>query len=145
MLRSEFGVRSRSRRHAAVAVEMAVVLPLLLMVILGIVEFGRAMMVSNLMTAAAREGAREAALPDRNDSEVKAVVVNRLTSTGIAATTADVKVYVNGVEKDASNAITGDNLTVTVTISVQRTTWLPTNLFLKSTDNLQGTAVMRRE
>jgi Flp pilus assembly protein TadG len=124
---------------------MAVVLPVLVMFILGIVEFGRAMMVSNLMTSAAREGAREAALPDRNDSEVKAAVVNRLTSTGIPATTSDVVVQVNGSVADASTAITGDTITVTVTITVQKITWLPTTMFMKSTDKLQGTAVMRRE
>jgi Flp pilus assembly protein TadG len=124
---------------------MAIALPVMLIVVLGIIEFGRAMMVSNLLTSAAREGAREAALPDRNDTEVKAVVVGRLNASNIPATTSDVKVLVNGVEKDASNATTGDTITVTVTITVQKVTWLPTSFFFKSTDKLAGQAVMRRE
>jgi Flp pilus assembly protein TadG len=135
--------RPHSRRRAAVAVEMAVALPVML-VVLGIIEFGRAMMVSNLLTSAAREGAREAALPDRNDTEVKAVVVNRLNASSIPAVTGDVKVLVNGVEKDAATAATGDTIIVTVTVTVQKVTWLPTSFF-KSTDQLQGQAVMRRE
>jgi Flp pilus assembly protein TadG len=39
-------------------VEMALVLPVFMMVLLGIVEFGRAMMVSQLLANASREGAR---------------------------------------------------------------------------------------
>ena len=144
MLRSA-STAPRSRRRAAAIVELAVVLPLLLTVILGIVEFGRAMMVSNLLTSAAREGAREAALPDRNDAEVKPVVVNRLTGAGVPATAADVKVYVNGVEKDASNAATGDTITVTVSVTVKKVTWLPSSLFLSGATSLQGQAIMRRE
>jgi Flp pilus assembly protein TadG len=124
---------------------MAVVLPIMLLVVLGIIEFGRAMMVSNLLTSAAREGAREAALPDRTDTEVKAVVVSRLNASGIPAVNGDVTVMVNGVEKDASNAATNDSITVTVRVTFQKVTWLPTTFMLKNTDKLQGTAVMRRE
>jgi Flp pilus assembly protein TadG len=145
MTRDRILFRPHSRRRAAVVVEMAIALPVMLIVVLGIIEFGRAMMVSNLLTSAAREGAREAALPDRNDTEVKAVVVARLNASNIPATTSDVKVLVNGVEKDASNATTGDTITVTVTITVQKVTWLPTSFFFKSTDKLSGQAVMRRE
>jgi Flp pilus assembly protein TadG len=137
--------RPRSGRRAAVAVEMAVVLPIMLLVVLGIIEFGRAMMVSNLLTSAAREGAREAALPDRNDTEVKGVVVARLNASNIPAVTGDVKVLVNGVEKNASEATTGDTITVTVNVTVKKVTWLPTSFILKSTDKLGGQAVMRRE
>lgn len=48
---------------AAELVEAAVVLPLLLMLLLGIVTFGRAYNVYQTMTRAAREGARELVLP----------------------------------------------------------------------------------
>lgn len=47
---------------AAELVEAAVVLPLLLMLLLGIVSFGRAYNVYQTMTRAAREGARELVL-----------------------------------------------------------------------------------
>lgn len=48
----------RSER-GSVAVEFALVLPLLVAVLLGIVEFGRAYNAQITVTAAAREGARE--------------------------------------------------------------------------------------
>jgi len=47
----------RHRRRGAAAVEMALVLPIFFTVVLGIIEFGRAMMVSQLMATSAREGA----------------------------------------------------------------------------------------
>jgi Flp pilus assembly protein TadG len=43
-------------------VELALVLPLLLMLLVGVIEFGRAYNLQLALHAAAREGAREAAL-----------------------------------------------------------------------------------
>ena len=55
---------SRIRRddRGAVMVEFAIVLPVLLLILLGIVEFGRAYNAQVSIQAAAREGARELAL-----------------------------------------------------------------------------------
>lgn len=52
---------TNSERGAA-AVEFAILLPLLLMLILGVVEFGRAYNVQLTLTAAAREGVRVMAI-----------------------------------------------------------------------------------
>ena len=132
-------------RRGTAAVEMAVVLPVLLATTMGIVEFGRAMMVSNLLTTAAREGAREGALPYQTNAEVLPAAVNRLKANGVAVTNSNVKVYVNDVEKDASTAISGDSVKVTATVTFQNVTWLPTTWFISKTTQLQGQAVMRRE
>lgn len=43
-------------------VELALLLPLLLLIVFGITEFGRAWLVSNALTNAAREGARRASI-----------------------------------------------------------------------------------
>jgi hypothetical protein len=55
---------NRIRRHdaGAAAVEFALVLPLLLLLVCGIVDFGRALNVQLTLSAAAREGARWEAL-----------------------------------------------------------------------------------
>ena len=63
--------RRRSRRRSAqdrgtAAVEFALVLPLLLLVALGIIDFGRAINAQITLTQAAREGARLAALGQPN-------------------------------------------------------------------------------
>lgn len=58
----------RDQRGQAV-IEFALTLPLLLLVLFGITEFGRALLTSNVMHQATREGARVAAVAlDPNDT-----------------------------------------------------------------------------
>jgi Flp pilus assembly protein TadG len=54
--------RSVRGEEGAAAVEAAIVLPLILLVLFGIIDFGRALQQQALLTAAVREGARTAAL-----------------------------------------------------------------------------------
>ena len=54
-------------------IEFALVLPLLLAVLFGITEFGRAIMVTNVLHTASREGARTAAVaPDTSIARIQA-------------------------------------------------------------------------
>ena len=58
-------VTSRRRRRSdsgAELIELAIVLPILLIVVAGIVDFGRAFYYQVTLTNAAREGARAAAM-----------------------------------------------------------------------------------
>ena len=59
----------RDTRGAAL-LEMALTLPLMLLVAIGIVEFGRAYQTWQVLTNAAREGARIAVLPGIDDATV---------------------------------------------------------------------------
>jgi Flp pilus assembly protein TadG len=54
--------RGRDRERGAAAVETALVLPLLLLLICGLIDIGRMLNVQISLSAAAREGARWAAL-----------------------------------------------------------------------------------
>lgn len=54
--------------RGAAAVEFALVLPLLLLLLLGIVDFGRAWNMQLALTQAAREGVRSVALSDGTDA-----------------------------------------------------------------------------
>lgn len=58
MMRSYWRRRSSNRRRGIEMIELATVFPILWMVCLGIIEMGRAFEVSQVLTAAAREGAR---------------------------------------------------------------------------------------
>ena len=62
--------RGRSERGAAL-LEVALTLPLLLFVCIGILEFGRAYQHWQVLTNAAREGARIAVLPGIDDDDVR--------------------------------------------------------------------------
>jgi Flp pilus assembly protein TadG len=68
-------------------VEFALVLPVLLLVLFGITELGRAVMVKNVLTSAAREGARLAIVTDPDKDAVKARVESVCRAAGITDTT----------------------------------------------------------
>lgn len=75
--------RSRSER-GAVLVEAAVALPLLLLVVMGIVDFGRLFQRYEVLTNAAREGARVAVLPvGYSDAQVQERVRQYIGSGGL--------------------------------------------------------------
>src|SRR4051812_14880889 len=71
--------RFRNQRGAAL-LETAVTLPMIMLVAVGIFEFGRAYQTWQVLTNAAREGARIAVLPDYTDTQVTTTVRNYLTS-----------------------------------------------------------------
>jgi hypothetical protein len=66
----------RRTRPGAVLLEFAIVLPIFLLAIIGIIEFGRAVMVQQILTNAAREGARRAIIQGATNDEVTELVGN---------------------------------------------------------------------
>ena len=77
--------RGRSDR-GAVAVEFALLLPLLLLLVLGVVDFGRALNAQITLTQAAREGARLAALKQANVVSKTQAAAYPLTGVGVTVT-----------------------------------------------------------
>jgi Flp pilus assembly protein TadG len=69
-------------------VEFALVLPMLLLVVLGIAEFGILFQRYEVLTNAAREGARIAVLPGYNDNAVITARVRSYVTAGRVPTTA---------------------------------------------------------
>jgi len=87
--------RDQQSRDGAALVEMAVTFPIFMMVILAICEFGRAMMVANLLTNAAREGARMAIVSGVTNAEVENAVIAQVEQTvGVTLTSSDVDIWV---------------------------------------------------
>ena len=79
-------LKRHQKRRGAALVEMALVLPIFVTVVLGIVEFGRAMMVAQMCTNAAREGVRLAVLDSSTNAEVDQAVRDLMVSAaGVAA------------------------------------------------------------
>jgi Flp pilus assembly protein TadG len=71
--------RLRNQRGAAL-IETAITLPLVLLVSVSIFEFGRAYQTWQVLTNAAREGARVSILTDQTDAQVSDAVRNYMTS-----------------------------------------------------------------
>src|SRR5205823_2576120 len=72
-----------TRRSAAASVELAVVLPVLVTLLVGIWEVGRMVQVKQALSNAAREGARAASTGARTEAEVDAAVKNYLIAAGL--------------------------------------------------------------
>jgi Flp pilus assembly protein TadG len=74
------GTRDRRDERGAALIEAAITLPLVLLVSVSIFEFGRAFQTWQVITNAAREGARVAVLPNPAAGAVEARVTAYLTS-----------------------------------------------------------------
>ena len=79
--------RSKKRRWASATVEMAVVTPLLLTMLFGIIEYGWVFSVKQGLVTAAREGARTAALPGSTDEDIEQRVAEYLNPLGLTTYT----------------------------------------------------------
>jgi Flp pilus assembly protein TadG len=133
-------VRNRRRRGAS-SVEFAVVAPFLFLIILGILEVGRGLMVIHLLNNAAEAGCRTGIIEGKTTANIKSVVNTALSNAGVNGDS--VIVTVNDGSSDASAAAAGDEITVVVQVPIASITWVPGTTWLKGT--LQGQYTMRRE
>ena len=83
--------------EAAQLVEFALVLPMLLLVVLGIAEFGFIFQRYEVVTNAAREGARMAVLPGYTDADVIARVRTYVTQGRVTTTLINPNVAITNV------------------------------------------------
>ena len=73
-----------TRDRGAVAVEFALLLPMLLLLVFGIIDFGRALNAQITLTQAAREGARLASLGDSTATNGPVVTGTENAATGLS-------------------------------------------------------------
>jgi Flp pilus assembly protein TadG len=88
---------TRLNDRGASAVEFAILLPVLMLVLFGTIEFGMVMYSREVLTNASREGARAGIvqqIPKPTSGEIQNIVTNYLTATGIDP--ANVTVTVSG-------------------------------------------------
>jgi Flp pilus assembly protein TadG len=107
----------QQRRAGAAIVEMAVVLPVILILLIGTLELARMFQVLQFMSNAAREGARSAATTESTNAQVSEVVVNYLNSQSVPTQNVVVSVQdLSSPGTDAANAAPLDQLQVNVSI-----------------------------
>ncbi|MDH3717273.1 MAG: pilus assembly protein [Planctomycetota bacterium] len=75
--------RQRRTRRGAEVLELSIVLMLFLLINFGIFEFGRMMIVQEIITNTAREGARRGLVVGATDAQALAVIDSRLAAAGI--------------------------------------------------------------
>ena len=129
---------------------MAFVLPIFMLVLLGIVEYGRAVMVSQLVSNAAREGARRAILNGSTNPEVETHIQDLLVET-CRVSPSDISVQITiqpGLDNDdpANNLALsneGDLVSIRVLIPFQAVSYIRSRYL--GAISLNGMATMRHE
>jgi Flp pilus assembly protein TadG len=130
-------------------VETALVLPIMMMVLLGTVEFGRAFMVCQLLTNAAREGTRLGVIPGMTNTDVETEVETLVADTvGVAATEITITIAVTDFATgaaltDLSVADKRDLVDVRVQVPYDAVSLAPVNWMTGV--NLTGQSAMRHE
>jgi TadE-like protein len=127
----------RSRRGAS-AVEFAIVAPVFLILLFGIIEFGRVMMVQQILVNASRAGAREASLPDSSVNSVRSIVTKSLQQASIVIAENQI-----GVSPDPALAFDNEEIRVTVEVPYADIGWIP-GVHLKGVQ-LRASTSMRAE
>lgn len=135
--RATAGRPRRDQRRGAAAVEFAIVVPIFILLIIGFIELGRALMVQQVLTNASRVGARSAAMLNSTQAEVSNVVAEY--AEGVSVSSAQVE-----ISPDPAAAATGDEITVTVSVDFSSVSWLPSPWFLNGA-TLTASSVMRKE
>lgn len=129
----------RLDERGAAAVEFAILLPVLMLILFGIIEFGMIMYSREIITNASREGARSGIVQTTvkpTEAQIQAVVTNYLNGTGVDPNVTQIDVVGEG--------LTAPN-TLTVTVTYPYNFFVPAILGLGNSINLTGQTVMRHE
>jgi Flp pilus assembly protein TadG len=114
-------------------VETAIILPVLLLIVFGIFEFGRAMFISNTLNNAAREGARRAAVSPAP------IDINAFVASSIPFDKTDLSITTT-----PETPVSGSGAPITVEVTLPFHTVTGLFPFLDNID-LKGEATMRYE
>jgi Flp pilus assembly protein TadG len=129
--------RRKARRRGIAAVEFAIVAPVFFMLIIGIIEIGRAMMVQQVLINASRVGARRAITLSSSETAVTDAVTEYAAGVGISGVTVE-------VNPNPATAAAGQAITVDVAIDFEDVSWLPSPWIMGGRD-LAASSVMRKE
>jgi hypothetical protein len=129
-----------SHRRAAATLEFALVLPVLLLIVLGVIEFSKAFLTEHMLTLATREAARVATLEGTTVDQIHEVLHSYLTPGRVPSEALAIAID----PPDLSTTETGDWVTVSVSVRFEAVSPLSTPFFLPGRI-LEASCTMRRE
>ena len=129
----------RTARRGAAAVEFAVVCIPFFLLVFGMFEIGRMMMVRQILTNASREGARAVILESATVADVETMVTDYAASCSIPGATAICS------PNDLNSVGPKEPITVTVSVPFSNVSWLPGAWFFSQSDQIVASAQMGRE
>jgi Flp pilus assembly protein TadG len=124
--------------------ELMLVLPILLMLSFGVVDYGYYFYLKNTLQGAAQAGARSAVPATATNASVTTAVANILTAAGLASSSYTVTLN----PSDISTAVAGSTVTVTINCTWANvgTHALSSSLGgISDSKQIIGVAVMRKE
>lgn len=137
------------RRIGSAMVEVAVCFPVFLLILMGIIEFGRAMSVNQMLNSAARVGCRAAILDGSTNSSVTTTVKQQVSNTiGCQQSSVNVAITVTSSRtgatlSDVSAASTSDMIELNVSVPFADVSWSVKNYMGAST--IRGECSMQHE
>ena len=124
-------------RRGVSVVEVAVTLPLVILMAFGVIEFGRGMMVKHCLEEGARAGCRVAVLSDTTSQDVKDIVAASMQTAGIT----DYTVVITPTTLSSASKM--EVVSVTISVPFDNVAWAASS-FLKG-KTLSGACVMSAE
>ena len=120
-------------RRGASALEMAIMLPLLFLMVFGIIEFGRAIMVHQVLVNSAREATRRAVIPGATDAQVLATVTKSMNSAGITGYSVGLTIdgtsaTLDGSSSSITNAPAKSSIGLKLSVTNSNVSWGVMNL-----------------
>jgi hypothetical protein len=143
-----------NRRRGAAVAEFAFVAPILVLVLMGMIELCRGIMVKVTLSDAARKGCRTGIQRDKANADIVTDCTNIMTDNGFDSSKfspgskGNIIITVtdpNGNSlSDCLDAPSGSKVSVQVTIPVSSTTWVP-QMFLPNGSLESETVVMMKQ
>jgi Flp pilus assembly protein TadG len=135
-----YGKRNRSRDGTAL-VEMAMVLPVLMGLFLGMCELGPAINATILLQDAAAYGGRLASIGESTNADVKQAVLTSLTASGVSTTHAVVTISnLTHPGLDVHTALTLDKIQISVSVPFKDVKWGIAGFVIQDSNTLNASA-----
>lgn len=127
----------RTKRRGAAIVEMAVITPLLILLLFGMIEFGWVFMVQSSLTNAAREACRVGVLEGASEADIRSRFLDAAGATGLDFTAEMITI---------TEEVVGDYDVLTVQVVVPYSEVSLVGGYLGTTrTNIGSTCSMRKE
>lgn len=110
---------TQDSERGAAAVEFAILLPLLVMLLLGIMEFGRAYNAQASLSAAAREGVRVMAI---SNLPADARTAARNTAASLQPGLVDTNITFKNLDTGTTSCAPGNRISITITYNLSTLT-----------------------
>ncbi len=130
-------------REGVAVLELALLMPMLTVLLLGVLEVSQAMRVTQILTEASRNGSAIASQPGKTNSDVMSEVKTVLTNSGLNPQNATVTILINDTQGGLGNANRNDKITVVVAIPWSSVNYSRTNYFFGKTMLVESTTMLK--